>query len=239
VSKAKTPNNTTARQRPRRAPDHIAKQEKADFATAVIAVYHDRIGGDPVDPLLASKMKERWPDVCRVAYGFAAIRQAIDQRYKEAAPEEMHEEGLREGSGIVDAVTSGRAHPVWDFLDGMRTGPHRDGRMPPNRMELLGQHWVLGIVRALEQVGCKHPKREVVRVCAKEGVTLDQQQIRNWERTIGRSDEPTGPDLIAIGILDHVQNKMNDQLSLTDRILKAVRLQIKMYLLQPEPKIGN
>ena len=37
MSKAKIPNNTTTRQRPRRAPDHLAKQEEADFAAAVKA----------------------------------------------------------------------------------------------------------------------------------------------------------------------------------------------------------
>ena len=131
MSKAKKPNNTTTRRRPRRALDHIAKQEKADFATAVIAVYRARITGAPVDPLLASSMKEKWPDVCRTGFGLAAIRQALDQQFKKIAPEEM-QEGPREALAIIDALTTGAAHPIWNFLEGMKTASHRDGRMPPN-----------------------------------------------------------------------------------------------------------
>jgi hypothetical protein len=105
-------------------------------------------------------------------------------------------------------------------------------------MDLMGHHWILGIVRALKQVGCKHPMREVVRVCDEEGVTIDQQQIRNWERAGKSSEEPIGPDLIAVDILNHVR-QMDDKLSLADRILKAVRPHIRMQFLQPEPKSGN
>jgi hypothetical protein len=182
-------------------------------------------------------MKQRWLDACRIGYGLAAIRQAVDRRFKEAVPEEM-QEGLREALAIVDALTSGRAGPIWDFLDGMRTGAHRDGRMPPNLIDQMGRDWVLGIVCALEQAGNKHAKREVVRMCAEVGVTLDQRQLRSWAEARRRSDDAGAPDRFAVGILKHVQ-EMNDELSLADRILKAVRPQTQMYLQQPEPKSGG
>ena len=237
MSKAKKPNNTTARQRPRRAPDHLAKQEKADLATAVIAIYTARITGAPVDPLLASSMKEKWPNVCRIGFGLAAIRQALDQQFKKIAPEEM-QEGPREALAIIDALTTGAAHPIWNFLEGMKTASHRDGRMPPNLIDQMGRDWVLGAVRALEQVGSKHAKREVVNVCVEEGVTLDQRQIRSWEEARRRSEDPGAPDRMAVDIRNHVR-KVNDELSLADRILKAVRPRTPMFLQQPDPKIGH
>jgi hypothetical protein len=182
-------------------------------------------------------MKERWLDVCRVAYGLAAIRQAVDRRFEEAAPEEM-QQGLREALAIVDALTTGAAHPFWTFMEGMKSGAHRAGRMPPTLIDQMGRDWILGTVLALEQVGHKHARREVVRVCAEEGVTLDQQQIRDWERARSRSDDPEAPHRMAVGILKHAQ-EMNDELSLADRVLKAVRPQTQMLLQQPEPKIGK
>jgi hypothetical protein len=218
-------------------PDHIAKQEKADFATAVIAVYHANIAGTAIDPRLASSMKEQWPEVCRVGFGLAALRQAVDRRFQEAAPEEM-QEGLREALAIVGALTTGAAHPFWTFVEGMKSGGHRAGRMPPNDIDQMGRDWVLGIVRALKQAGHKHAKREVVRVCAEEGVTLDQQRVRDWERARGKSEDPGAPDRMAVDILNRAR-KMNDELSLADRILKAVRPQTQMLLQQPEPKIGK
>jgi hypothetical protein len=221
-----------------RKPDRIAKQEEADFASAVIEVYRARFNDTTIDPRLASVNKEQWSDVCRVGFGLAAIRQAIDQRFKTMDPEEM-QEGPREALAIVDALTSGRAHPIWSFLEGMRTSAHRAGRMRPNNMELMGQDWVLGTVSALKQAGCKHPKRAVVDVCADVGVTLDQQQIRDWERARRKSDDPEAPNRIAGEILNHAQNKMSDELSLADRILKAVRLQTRMLLHQPELKTGK
>jgi hypothetical protein len=220
-----------------RKPDHIAKQEKADFAAAVISVYRSRITGTSIDPKLASSMKERWPDVCRVALGYAATRQAIDRRYKEAVPEEM-QEGLREASAMHDAQITGAAHPYWDFVEGMKTGTHRAGRMPPNLIDQMGRDWILGTVRALEQAGSKHAKREVVKMCAEEGVTLQQQQMRDWERARRKSEDPEAPNRMAVDILNHVR-KMNDELSLADRILKAVRPQTRMLLQQPDLKIGK
>ena len=148
------------------------------------------------------------------------------------------QEGPREALAIVDALTTGAAHPVWNFLEGMKTGSHRDGRMPPNLIDQMGRDWVLGAVRALEQVGSKHAKREVVNMCVEEGVTLDQRQIRSWEEARTRSEDPGAPDRMAVDIRNHVR-KMNDELSLADRILKAVRLQTRMHLQQPDPKIGH
>jgi hypothetical protein len=222
----------------RRKPDHITKQDEANFAAAVKAVYRAKLTGAPIDPQLAPSMKERWPDVCRVAYGFVATRQAIDRRFKEAVAEEM-QEGLREALAMHDAMTTGAAHPFWAFMEGMRTGTHRPGRMPPNLIDQMGRDWALGIVCALEQAGHKHAKREVVRMCAEEGVTLDQRQLRSWEDARRRSDDPGAPDRFAVDILNHVKEKMNDELSLADRILKAVRPQTQMYLQQPEPKSGG
>ena len=77
----------------------------ADFAQRVLDVLVKAQAGE------ASSEKDR--DVCRVAVGLAFITDGVETYSQIAAGAES---GANEALAIIDALTSGRGHPIWRYI---------------------------------------------------------------------------------------------------------------------------
>ena len=154
----------------------------ADFAAAVRDLYSKACRGD----LHSAPEQER--DVRRVAFGLAHIRTLIDaaaRAFKDAAAyDEKIASGNSEALAIMDALISGRDHPIWKHIRGMRSKEFRPQHSPANGIDVQRQYAVIGLVQAYEKAaGCSRAEavRKVVNACRSPDFHLDENLIKkSW-----------------------------------------------------------
>ncbi|MEK9281191.1 hypothetical protein MTR72_16475 [Bradyrhizobium sp. ISRA442] len=152
---------------------------ETEFAERVLALYQAALLGK------SDTHSEDDLDVCRVAFGLAAITQAIEDRKAKYQHDQLRlvEAGLFQASDIMVALTSGFGHPAWSFIAGMRSGRYRPGRAPSvniSEHERFG-----GIALAYQQAAAVTERTAAKRVA--EGIRWDDrqftaEQIRTWLR---------------------------------------------------------
>jgi hypothetical protein len=137
-------------------------------------------------------------DSMKAASGLAAIKQLVQREidvFKQqpgglAAVWALEERGLLDASDILEALTSGRDHPIFDFVKGIRARGYGQSS-PPTRRELAGRLTLVGMVRAYCIAANVKPApalRVVVEACSSENLKFTPDQIRGWEREWARCD---------------------------------------------------
>jgi hypothetical protein len=151
-------------------------------------------------------------DVREVAFVLATIRQLLERELRAGfATAGLPGTPILGGLAMIDALTSGRDHPIHRHLAGLRSGRFRPQNAPPNRMEELGRVVVVGLVRAYE-VTAKVPRlaaiKAVSEACRFEDFEFGIEQIKRWDRTC-REQQDLGPDAFANRFIERAAELRN------------------------------
>jgi hypothetical protein len=191
--------------------------DNADFAAAVIELYKAAMRGE-LEKFAGTQDRE----VREVAFGITIIRQLLDREAKaEKAPPDPAKPVLG-ALAIVDALTSGRDHPIWRHIAGLKSKRFRMQNAPPNRAEHLGRVCVVGLVRAYQQtanVSAKVARDAVIAACRFEDFAFGTEQIKRWDRTFREQNEQ-GPDAFANLFFDEVK-KLEEAIEAGDERAKG------------------
>jgi hypothetical protein len=155
------------------------------FASDVIEAYKAAIARKP------SGRKFDW-EVRKVAFGLAALRNAIDYFFEKVRDDQdisrLPSSGLVDAAAILDALTSGQDHPIWRHIDGLKSETYRPGRAPKAKTERLRQLIVGGLVLALQEEG-NLSAREAAKIIISQiqeiqsaDISFTLDQLRKWVR---------------------------------------------------------
>jgi hypothetical protein len=144
----------------------------ADFAQRVLEVLVKAQAGE------ASSEKD--PDVHRVSVGLAFIRKGVKNYSQIAAGADS---GASEALAIIDALTSGREHPIWRYIRGVRAFKYRS-QAPVNIIDAERQHMIIGVALAYQaKANCSESEaiRAVARACSLPDLPFDPELIeKSW-----------------------------------------------------------
>jgi hypothetical protein len=132
------------------ATNHDEKLEapaREQFAADVIKLYTAALAGQMAGCADSSL------DARRVGFGLVALRQALDPILHRLRndPLLIAAGGGFEALAILDALTSGRDHPVWKHIDGLRSGRYRPGAAAPVEQERHRRAMLVGVVLAYQE----------------------------------------------------------------------------------------
>jgi hypothetical protein len=108
---------------------------------------------------------------------------------------------------IIDALTSGRDHPIWRHIAGLKSKRFRMQNAPPNQAEQVGRIFVVGLVRAYQQtanVSRRAAIQAVIEACRFPDFEFGADQIKRWDRTF-REQHEQGPDAFANHVFERVK----------------------------------
>lgn len=149
----------------------------AHFATKVHALYKARINGTPVSAVYEA-------DVRSVAHGLVALRQALDHflELHRKNPLRLTAAGGFEADDILAALTTGTAHPIWQYLRSLRSAGERHSRPPPSKREQTIRAMMAGAVLAYEKTGSN---REDAAKAVSAGIRTAERkfsagQLKQW-----------------------------------------------------------
>lgn len=205
----------------------------ADFARTVLEYYRAALREEGPDDT-----PER--DARSVAIGLATITSLL-RRERAALKSSLDAPatGLVMALEIVDALTTGRGHPIWRHISGVQSA-FRMGRMRPTGPELMLRWIVVGFVRAYQQtasVSQSEALRRVSDVCRYEhdGDVFTIEQVRGWDRRFIDEADP-GPDAAAAFLIEKA-TELNRPWPLPERLLKVG--QAKVHILAAVPVLGE
>jgi hypothetical protein len=188
-----------------RAPPRRRKSDvdAADLARQVRRVYADRLAGRlPALPVHR--------DALRVANGLAALEQLIDRAFDEAEMRgdlaAFYECGLIEAGEILDALTTGKSHPMWRYVDGMKAAGLKLQNPSPSSTERQRRVVLLVFVEAY-RISHKLP---IARQAAEQAIAdyfngwnniqLTGATLSGWRRLLSPEDrdfaDAAAPSLI-------------------------------------------
>ena len=191
--------------------------DDADFATAVITLYSAALSNK-----LHTYSGNRNRDVRKVAFGLTTLRQLVDREMRAGNPDPGLP--LLEAQQIIDALTTGRNHPVWHHVRGLKTGSFRPQRSAPNSVERLGRIAVVGLVGAYAQtanVSQRAAREVVVQVCRFKDFQFKTEQLKGWDRTF-REQKEQGPEAFASHFVERAAT-LNEPATPEDRVLRVGR----------------
>jgi hypothetical protein len=178
----------------------VAADSNVDFAKAVIDEYRRAVSG------AASPGVDR--DVRGVAIALATIQRALKRdlaEIKEAGGLlDLPSSGLMQAFRLIEALTTGRADPVWRLVDGLRSVDFRAQKAPPGNMEIFARRIVVGFVRAYEQVAEVSEAKaisKVIEACTFDDFVFRVDQIKGWSRRF-RETNDEGPDAAARDLIE-------------------------------------
>jgi hypothetical protein len=153
------------------------KKDEAAFVKRVLALYAAALDGSSDDH------PEDDREVRIVAFGLAAIKQAINDRKAKYGNARLLEAGIFQASDIVDAITGGFGHPVWKFIDGVRH--YRTGRAIGVESEMKRREQFAGVTLAYCQAAGVSEREGATKVA--NGITWEdhrfsEHQIKTWIR---------------------------------------------------------
>jgi hypothetical protein len=162
--------------------DHFKADKRAKFAADVIKLYDAALNGQ-LDACTESSLEVR-----QVAFGLVALRQALDPHLEKHRnnPLRLAAAGALEAVAILDALTSGRDHPVWMHIDALKSARYRPGAAPPGEQEQKRRAMLAGAVLAYKKAAAVSSIRKAAEaVC--EGIRSNDfpfspDQLRQWTR---------------------------------------------------------
>jgi hypothetical protein len=148
---------------------------RAQFATDVIDLYRARMAGQPAT--------HPDPEVRAVAFGLVALKQAIEpalQKHRNN-PQALVYTGALAADGIIDALTTGRDHPLWKHITALQTATYRPGA--PGAHEQQRRAMFAGVVIAYQEAAGVTLTKASIAVC--EGIKakdfpVTPGQLRKW-----------------------------------------------------------
>lgn len=159
-----------------RGDDVAIKNDQSHFAARVLALYRAALDGK------SDTVTESDIDVCAVAFGLAALRQAIDERKVKYDSLRLAQAGIYQASDILEALTSGEGHAIWKFIDGIKTSRRPQRARSNNASERL----LFGGVTLAYASGVNVSERAAAMVVAEkirwENRQVSIEQIRGWIR---------------------------------------------------------
>jgi hypothetical protein len=97
------------------------------------------------------------------------------------------ESGANEALAIIDALTSGREHPIWRYVRGVRAFKYRS-QAPVNGIDAERQHMIIGVALAYQaKANCSESEaiRIVARACSLPDLPLDAELIeKSWLKNL-------------------------------------------------------
>jgi hypothetical protein len=195
----------------------LTKKDETAFVKRVLALYAAALDGT------SDNHPEDDRDVRTVAFGLAAITQAINDRKAKYGHDQFRlvEGGIPHASDIVDAITKGFSHPVWTFIDHVRR--YRTGRAIGVDSEMKRREMFAGITLAYCQAAGVSERKGISKVA--NGITWEdhqfsEHQIKAWIRRNRPEAERLSQQFLAdaAGLLS--------EHSLADRVLGVGRAAI-------------
>jgi hypothetical protein len=191
----------------------------ADFAQRVLEVLVKAQAGEPAS--------EKNPDVRRVAIGLAFITKRV-KNYSEITV--GADSGANEALAIINALTSGREHPIWRYLRGVRASKFRS-QAPVNVIDAERQHMMIGVALAYQgKTNCTESEaiRVVARACSLPDLPFDAELIeRSWLKNLKNKTSTRPRAVRAIRKWEDLVRKRAEaggsSESLSERILEAGR----------------
>lgn len=155
----------------------IEAAARAQFATDIIELYRARLAGQPAT--------HSNPDVRAVAFGLVALKQAIEPALHKHRndPEALIYTGALVADGIIDALTTGRNHPLWDHIAALQTATYRPGG--PGIYEQRRIEMFAGLVLAYQEtadVAQWEASRAVSAGIEAPDFPVTAGQLRQWTR---------------------------------------------------------
>jgi hypothetical protein len=167
----------------------FAKYDDATFARAVITVHNNKIFDDPLDAAVLRKTADRWNKVYEVAAGLIALRNLAEQeldrlRSKQDGLRGLGTSGLRQAIGLLDALATGKRHPIYDLVSGIQSKAFRAVRTKPNVIEKMDRDDLIALVRVLKRRGVKESVaiEQIICTCKLTPAEQWRRQIRDWNR---------------------------------------------------------
>ena len=159
--------------------------DAADFAKAVIAAYKANLNEVPSDSINPHVMNR---DVRRVANGLALLQQLAARQIadmKEQKDLGLDETGIVEALEMIEALTTGRDHPLWRHVKGLRSKTR-----VPTALERFRRCIILGVLEALRRKGVKNDTEAINNIVANyhfpgDRFKLSPHQIKGWRRKLG------------------------------------------------------
>jgi hypothetical protein len=157
--------------------DRAKRDEEAAFARRVVELYHAALEGTSNNHLEDDR------DVRTVAFGLAAITQALNDRKAKYGQFRLVEGGVPHGFDVMDGIMRGFAHPVWKFIDGIRH--YKGGRPAAGEASIRLRELFAGLTLAYCQAAGVNETAARAKVA--NGVTWEDHrfsegQIKGWIR---------------------------------------------------------
>jgi hypothetical protein len=188
------------------------KKDKVVFVKRVLALYAAALDGTSDDH------SEDDRKVRSVAFGLAVIKQALDDRKAKYGNDRLLEAGIFQASDIVDAITGGFGHPVWDFIDGVRH--YRTGRPIAVGSEMKRRELFAGLALAYCEAADVDDGIGIAAVANGiiwEDHRFSENQIKGWIRRNRPEAERWSQHFLAEAA------KLSPRHSLADRVLGVGR----------------
>jgi len=155
---------------------------RAKFATDVIRICDAEIAGKLNDQELSADR-----DVRKVAFGLIALRQATTyflEKFKNHPNDaRLPESALVDAAAILDALTTGKGHPVWDHIEALQTRKYRSGAALSVKTETMRRRMVAGLVLAYKQatgVTINKAAHTVADGIKSDDFSFNGDQLRKW-----------------------------------------------------------
>ena len=192
-----------------------------DFAARVLDGLVKVQAGEP------SSEQDR--DVRRLIVGLACIANLVQNYSRTAAGAES---GANEALAIIKAITTGQKHPIWEYLEGIRSFKYEPQHAPLNDIDAQHQYLIIGCVRAyLAQAKREHPKyserravRKIADACRLPDLSFDPDRIRgSWIKHYSANAAAMNWILRWEGHVNNMAARMDPERPLLERILEASR----------------
>jgi hypothetical protein len=158
------------------------KERRAKFATDVIKICDAEIAGKLDDRELSADR-----DVRKVAFGLIALRQATThflEKFKNHPDDgRLPQSGLVDAAAILEALTTGKRHPIWKHIEALKTQKYRSGAALSVETETMRRRMVVGLVLAYKDatgLTANKALRAVVNGIKSEDFSFNVEQLRKW-----------------------------------------------------------
>jgi hypothetical protein len=126
--------------------DFFDKQARAEFAGVVIDLFKHSLSGHAPNNDRPNDLGDRWPAIYKVGVGLAVLQKLADTEFDHLVSTKgllaLRESGLREAIALLDALTTGTRHPIFDHVEGLRSKRYRSQREKPNEIDKIDMYGI-------------------------------------------------------------------------------------------------
>jgi len=164
------------------------KERRAQCATDVIKICDAEIAGKLDDQELSADRNVR-----KAAFGLIALRQAaihfLEKFKNHPDDSRLPKSAFVDAVAIVEALTTGKDHPIWDHIEALQTSKYRSGAALPVETETMRRRMVAGLVLAYKQAANVRSINKAAHTVAdaikSEDFSFKGDQLRKWPAQYG------------------------------------------------------